>query len=94
MKKMKNWALKLFIVNGIINYCELHVLQTKSKSCQNQKLTRKSPQQDFTYVFLIASYRRFTAKLPQVFTIHFLPYSKVFESSWEGHHKVVGIYFS
>ena len=79
MEKMKNWALKLFIVNGIINYRELHVLQQL-----NQKLTRKSPQV-FTYVFLIASHRTFTRKSLQVSIIFC---SKVIESSREDHEKL------
>ena len=39
-----------------------------------------------TYVFLIASYRRFTRKSLRASIIYCC--SKVFESSWEGHHKL------
>ena len=52
--------------------------------CLNKKLTRKSPQV-FTYVFLIASYQRFTKKSLQVSIISC---SKVIESSREDHEKL------
>ena len=41
------------------------------------------------YLFLVASYWRFTTKSPYVFSIHFLQQViNVIKSSWEGHRKM------
>ena len=84
-KKWKKWKIErwncsllmasLIILNSMFYKLNQKVVKIKS--------SRKSPQQDFTYVFLIASYRRLTRKSLQVSIICC---SKVIESSRQSFH--------
>ena len=57
--KIEHWNCSLLMASLIIVSYTFYKLNQKVVKI---KSSRKSPQQDFTYVFLKASYRRFTRK--------------------------------